>query len=561
VGLNVADLPKPRAGQPSFLGHPLIVLYLTASFVMLPALLLGAMRHGTDSIFHARWMKYFAEQFWSGEFYPRWLMDMNGGFGSPAFFIYPPFSQFVTALLHPLLPDPGSAALLLGISVWLAMASSGIACFYWLCRALPGQQFGAVAGSVAYMLAPYHLWVDVYQRGAVAEVWAFVWPPLSLLLVHRLDRITPASLALVALTVAGLLVTHAPSSLILIPGYFLYALVLDWRDRRMVRCVWLVVGCGLGCLLAGWYLGPALTHTRYIHAAALFGGRNQSVNWLIGGGAWPDPVIQRAISIAIGLQGVITLAAAGFAFLKSGRDARGMALASLLMAVPALALMSNLSRPVWELGLPLNQIQFPWRFGVLLSLAGALAVAAFSTRCLISSLKLAVIPLILLIGNGLIACFPADYSIPPAEMPAPVSPSDSSWDAPEYQLAARSAVDGVFGAEKVRLESGVGTLGIVEWRPRSVVFDADLKQVSTIAIRQFDYPGWGLSGMRGNANLPVLEQGKPYLQVQAPAGQYRIHLVLAETLPEWAGRIASLLAAIVVTGLLGWGLAARRKLG
>jgi hypothetical protein len=550
MGVSEPDTGKPQTANPSSSAHPLIALYLTASVVMLPALLLGAMANGTDSIFHARWMHYFAAQFWSGELYPRWLMDMNGGFGSPAFFIYPPFSQFVTALLHPLFPKPQAAAALLGISVWLAMAASGITCFYWLRQALPGHRLAAVGGALVYMLAPYHLSIDVYQRGAVAEVWAFVWPPLSLLLVHGLERISPSRLASLGLSIGGLLITHAPSSLILIPGYFLYALVLDWQDRRLVRCLWLVVGCGLGCLLAGWYLGPALTHTRYINAAALFGGRNTSTNWLIGGGGWPDPVIQRAVYIAVGLQGLVALITASFAWAKSARGERGMAVTALLLATVALLMMSILSLPIWELGLPLNQVQFPWRFGVLLSLAVALAVAVLFARVTVSPLKIAVIPAIFLVGNGVIHYFPADYPMAISSMAAKAGPEDNSWDAPEYQLAGRAAVENAFGVEDARLVSGKGTLYVREWRPRSIVIVVDLKQISAIAIRQFEYPGWTLTSTTTSGDQPTLIAGEPYLRVLAPPGQYTIQLTLAETLPERAGQMASLVAMIFTIGLL-----------
>ena len=561
MALDMPDRPEPQAVQKSFAANPLVAIYLIASLVMLPALLLGAMANGTDSIFHARWLHYFSEQFWSGDLYPRWLMGMNDGFGSPALFIYPPFSQFVTALLHPLFPSPQLAAVLLGVSVWLAMTASGIACFYWLRQALPGHQLAALAGAAAYMLAPYHLYIDVYQRGAVAEVWAFVWPPLSLLLVHRLDHVSPARLACLALSVAGLLITHAPSSLILIPGYFLYALLLDWQDRRLARCLWLMAGCALACMLAGWYLGTALTHTRYINTSALFGGRNISTNWLIGGGPWPDPAIQRDIYVAVGLQGGISLIAAAIALLKSGRGERNIAVAALLLAIIPLLMMSVFSKPIWELGLPLNQVQFPWRFTVLLSLAGALATGAFCAKIQVSRLKAAVIPAAFLVGNLCLYYFPAPPPIPLSAMPATVSVEDSSWDAPEYQLAPKTAVAGIFGIENARLLSGDGHLQVSGWRPRSLAIDVDIKEASTIAVRQFNYPGWAISSTSEDANPPEFIKGKPFLQVQAPAGRYRIHLTLAETLPEWAGRLASAIAAILVIGLFGLGwFGSRRKL-
>ena len=551
MAINVSELSKQQA--PLF-SHPLATIYLTASLVMLPALLFGAMANGTDSIFHARWMQYFSHQFWSGELYPRWLMGLNDGSGSPAFFIYPPFSQYVTALLHPLFPSPQLAAVLLGVSMWFAMVASGIACFHWLRRVLPARQSAAVVGAMAYMLAPYHLYIDVYQRGAVAEAWAFVWPPLTLLLIHRGDHASPARLALLSITIAGLLITHAPSSLILLPAYCLYALLLDWHDRHLVRCASLLAGSLLACLLAGWYLGPALTHTHYINTAALFGGRNQSTNWLIGGGAWPDPVIERDIYIAVALQFGIGLIAGAVALWEAKRGERGMAVLALLFSVIPLVMMTVVSRPLWQLGLPINQLQFPWRFTVLLSLGGALATALLSARRAPSTLKLVLVPLVFLAGNAVIYWFPASYDFAPSAAASPVDIDGSRWDAPEYQLAPRVAVEGIFADANARILTGSGRLRVTEWRPRSLSIDVDVKQASMIAIRQFDYPGWSAR--------PTLVKGKPYLQVLAPAGQYTIRLALTETLPERMGRLASITGAIVAAGLLAlrWFLPSRKTM-
>jgi hypothetical protein len=68
----------------------------------LPVALWGS--NNGDTV-HNVWARYFAAQFWSGELYPRWLMDMNSGLGSPTFFFYAPIPYFVTSLIYPLVPN------------------------------------------------------------------------------------------------------------------------------------------------------------------------------------------------------------------------------------------------------------------------------------------------------------------------------------------------------------------------------------------------------------------------------------------------------------------------
>ncbi|MGE6167601.1 hypothetical protein ACLH0C_20865, partial [Aeromonas rivipollensis] len=66
-----------------------LVLALASALLVLPLWLLGGTQ-GHDLFHHLLSGHYFARQLWQGELYPRWLMAMNGGFGSPTFFFYPP---------------------------------------------------------------------------------------------------------------------------------------------------------------------------------------------------------------------------------------------------------------------------------------------------------------------------------------------------------------------------------------------------------------------------------------------------------------------------------------
>jgi len=101
---------------------------------------------------------------------------------------------------------------------------------------------------------------------------------------------------------------------------------------------------------------------------------------------------------------------------------------------------------------------------------------------------------------------------------------------------------------------------VVEWRPRSIEIEADIKAPSAIAVRQFRYPGWTLSMSPPN-RTGMLAEAKPYLLVEVPSGRHTIKLVLAETTEEWAGRIASGVASALVAALLGIGLLRRGREG
>src|SRR5690349_17679671 len=87
---------------------------------------------GHDSYEHVSRYSSVAHQFGEGEIYPRWLASMNSGLGSPALFVYGPLPYFVPSLLSRLLGFGKNDLLALGISVWLALALSGMSAYLWL---------------------------------------------------------------------------------------------------------------------------------------------------------------------------------------------------------------------------------------------------------------------------------------------------------------------------------------------------------------------------------------------------------------------------------------------
>src|SRR5205823_5152692 len=83
-----------RAGSISrwlFVKNRSVVIIVFAGCILtLPIILWGAPYESDDTLAHARWYIQFSEQLWAGDLYPRWLVGMNDGLGSPVFFYYPP---------------------------------------------------------------------------------------------------------------------------------------------------------------------------------------------------------------------------------------------------------------------------------------------------------------------------------------------------------------------------------------------------------------------------------------------------------------------------------------
>jgi hypothetical protein len=78
---------RPSTERPSHPFSPnisnLCIIGVAAVVLAAPMLGYGPMPQGHDTDEHLNFARYFGEQFWGGEWYPRWLIGMNHGLGSP----------------------------------------------------------------------------------------------------------------------------------------------------------------------------------------------------------------------------------------------------------------------------------------------------------------------------------------------------------------------------------------------------------------------------------------------------------------------------------------------
>ena len=235
----------------------LLLLVALGLLLSWPLLLHGAPDLSHDGLDHARWAKQFAQQFWHGDLYPRWFTNVNGGFGGPSGFFYPPLTSYVSALFWPLMGarDP-EGWLIAGYALALAQILSGVAAYCWL-RSLVKAR-AALAGAAVYSIAPYHLAMDVYLRGASAEAWVFVWFPLVLLSAEALLRRSRWAIPGLAASYALAVLSHPTLSLCFAAIPVAYVFLFSEQQRRIRNTVLLGMSLLLGVGLNAQYLLPAM---------------------------------------------------------------------------------------------------------------------------------------------------------------------------------------------------------------------------------------------------------------------------------------------------------------
>ncbi|MBZ0271411.1 glycosyltransferase family 39 protein, partial [bacterium] len=193
-----------------------------------------------------------------GQVYPRWAADFYFGRGSPIFNFYAPLAYLIGELFSLL----GVSALgaikgsyFLGVIV-AAIAANRLARELW-------DTASGVAGAALLLLSPYFL-LDLYVRGALAELWGMALLALALAFTIRAARTGQTHDATRAgAATALLLYAHNIAALLGVPVIFLAGLVAgDGRTARRRTLTALALGVAMGA--AFW--APALFEKGLVRA-------------------------------------------------------------------------------------------------------------------------------------------------------------------------------------------------------------------------------------------------------------------------------------------------------
>ncbi len=319
-----------------------------------------------------------------GVLWPRWLPGMVFGYGYPLFNFHPAASYYPVLIVHRL-----GLSLLQSwnLSLALGMLASGWTMYLWA-RQVWGERGGFVA-AIAYMLAPYQLY-DVYWRGSSAESLAL---PLAPLVMWAALRIAHESrwryVSMGALAYAAVLLTHAPSGLMLTPVLLAYALSLvlgarDWRAVALRLAAMMILALGL----AAFFLFPAFLERDQAQLARAItpGGQNfrnhfLSLGELFGPAPASDPLLvnpspARSLGWVTSLLTGIGLVAAGWGRGRIGQTHKRHVIWASLTLLGLVVMMLPVSKPIWSHAPLLPFIQYPWRFLGVSSLLAALLAGA-----------------------------------------------------------------------------------------------------------------------------------------------------------------------------------------
>lgn len=510
---------------------------------------------GFDLHVQSMWVTQFADELASGILYPRWLIDMYAGNGSPVFFYYPPVAYYITALFRPIMHFGDFAYPAIAASAFCAVCFGGVTFFFWM-REEGAEPGAALLGTLLYMASPYNVGINFYHTLLFSSVWAFAWVPLLMRFARRLAQGRDYALAGFAVMLALLVMTNLPMTLLFGPmavGYYVMCLEKAQWQQQMLR---LAGGLALGFSLTSIYLLPALLcesytilhmhwdapHNQYTDFMFVLGFRqfNQqffTIGWM-------------ALLLLTGLY--------AFAIRKGPPRYRFFLVASLV----ALFLSERMSLPVWGLVSILKIEQFSIRFFIVPFLCVAILATAAAPR--LAWLGWLQLPFYALAITFIIVLAPrqtmenirlhdaeeyTQYQLTVDQHPNYMTADDLM---PRYySQAGRLELLKHYPLPQVETVAGDAKAEILRWRPRDIAFAYHASTDSSLRIRQFDFPGF--TAMLDGTPLPIhREDGTGQIRMDVPQGEGTVTLTLEPLVPEMLGRLLTLagLGALALNMLL-----------
>jgi len=513
---------------------------------------------GHDASAHLSNTFRFNRALMQGQWPVRWVEGIRPGSGQPLFNFYQVGFYYLVELFHAAGLPLSVAFKAMPVLLWWL----GSLFMFLLLR--PYGLLPAAAGTVTFSLSPYVI-VDVFVRAAYPELAGIVFGIGTLWAADAFIRSGQrAHLALSAVLIAATLLCHLPAALMVAPILLAHLAVLaTTRGDNRSRLPWLGVALVGGVGLAAFYVLPAIAEMSHVSMRRLTQGgadyhRNfvpvhqwigylWSYEWNYRGASISDPadLMPAHISIVQWFAFIGGLGALASRLVRRSAADRPLEIAAWLVIVAlGLFMMSSASARIWDLFPALAFIQFPWRFFLLISIAGGVLIAMFVSRL---PIVVQAVAMVLVVGIHVHLyerrLHPGSY-ITHAEM----NIDDPRWagTSDSYRMAYHESGYDPNGTtpdsavtERWSVVSGKADVRPVRLDDAAIVLAVTGAGETLLRVNTPYFPGWHLS-LDGR---PVSPDGAPasgYMQVSVPGGLHILEATFSNTLVR---RVANLTSA------------------
>jgi len=340
----------------------LIVLFVFLLFLPLADLLHPGLPLTHDGQDHVARIANFYQSLQEGNLVPRWAENLNWGYGHPILMFLYPLPSYVASFFHFFgFSFVDSTKWVFGLSFIFSIVTM----YLWLRQFL--SEKAAIIGALLYGYAPYHF-VDLYVRGAIGELVAFVFPPLILYFIYKLSQKNSYWYVLGgALSLAGFILAHNAVSLMFLPilfGYIVYLYFMTNDKKRFLFSAMIIILFGF--LLSAFFWLPAFLEGKYtlrdIVTAHEFQDRFVSLAQLFYGPWNYGQTGEFTVQVGLLQWLFVLIAIPAIVFFHKTKNKLWVPLVGLfIIFFAALFLMTPFTKVIWDKVSILQKFQFPWR--------------------------------------------------------------------------------------------------------------------------------------------------------------------------------------------------------
>lgn len=477
--------------------------------------------HGFFQTDDGEWMiirlSAFYQALHDGQFPVRFLQRLDFNYGYPvAEFLYPG-SFYFGSLLH--IIRFGFVNSIKGV-IGFSLLGSLIFTYFWLNKLL--SKFASVIGALFALYLPYHLY-DVYKRGSVGEVFAFVWVPFIFWQIER------KSFFFTSVGIALLIISHNTLAALFLPLIICYMAREIYKSKKRKQNLYyyiytLLIGLGLSAFF--WL--PILFELRDTVFSSMQVSQWSNYFATIG-------------QIGIASYVVLLLVFILFIFKRVKPAKHLLTIIFCAVSIISIFMATSGSSFLWNI-IPSTFVQFPFRFLSIIVVTIPF-LAAFSVSILKGKVQwvTAAVLLIILI-----------YSAYPFSKPTLYFDKGEGY---YYTNDATTTVQDEYTPvwvkqkplkspdQKVVIEKGSGSVSTIDQTNNSLAVAVSLKKSSIIQINTIYWPGWQAK-LDGKPVAIFYSNLQGVMTFQIPAGEHSLRLVFGETPLRLFADILSLFSLI-----------------
>lgn len=516
-----------------FLGVSISVLLLSAIFP-----LLGKRYIPThDGEYHIIRIVEFSKMLQAGSLFPRWAPDLNSGYGIPIFQYHYPFPNYVGSLFRVFTHDAVLAFQLSGAAA-IMFLFAGLT--YWLLYFFPRTY--AALGAIVGVYTPY-VFLDVYIRGSIGEIWAIGFFAFALGYMERKKYYGAA------VCFAGIVLSH--NILGMLFGLFLGVYTI-YRKRS-------VIYLGVGVLVSAFFWMPAIFEQKYVVGLNTVNFRDHFVqlyellipSW--GSEFSATGGIGNKMSFQLGMIPIIVLGiSACISYKHRHANTSRLLLFFLMWMFGVLLLMFPSSTPFWEILTPVQFIQYPWRL-----LAFVIPITAFSASYVFTHIRSLYFVYALLFS---VLAFTYRYSRPVTYEPRDEHHYISRKNFSDGTSSMGNSFSTVWTSWKeVRPTQKASVINgtVVDTAQRSYTnteFEVDMIQSGLMDIHTLYFPGW--TAYIDGKKTDIFFRDTGTIRIGVPSGTHMVRLKFEDTPIRTVANIISIASFITLTI---WGILSVRK--